>query len=238
MDGLPETWCSDVYSDGRAVTVGVVHPRHECTVEGGRGGSLVLRAGQRVHIVNTLGYQVVDTWALSLDGVSALSMSHTRLATGRLSPRVGDTMVDDRRTAMLTVVDDDSGGVHDTLIPACDPERYRTLGFQGWHGSCAENFRQAATAAMGDTDGPRAQLHRVPDPLNLFMTVGVSQAGELALQSSTASPGSRVVLQAHQDVLVVVSACPQDLVPINGVEGPPRLVDLYVEDAAAGNGAR
>ncbi len=206
-----------------------VHPRHERTIEGGRGGGVVLRAGQRVHIVNTLGYQVVDTWALSLDGGAVLSMSHTRLATGRLSPRVGDTMVDDRRRAMLTVAEDDSGGVHDTLIPACDPERYRALGFQGWHGSCADNFREAAAIAMNSA-GVVPAVHRdVPDPLNLFMAVEVSPAGDLSLKPSVASPGSRVILRAHQDVAVIVSACPQDLVPINGVEGPPRLVDLYID---------
>jgi uncharacterized protein len=222
------------------VTAEVVHPRHARTIEGGRGGSVVLRAGQRVHIVNTLGYQVVDTWALSLDGAAALSMSRSRLAMGRLSPRVGDTMVDDRRMAMLTLAEDDSGGVHDTLIAACDPERYRTLGFRGWHASCAENFRRAAAdVALGDAAAVgRTALGTVPDPLNLFMAVEASPSGALALRSSVAAPGSRVVLQAHQDVVIIVSACPQDLVPISGDEGPPRLVDLYVDEPASEQGER
>jgi uncharacterized protein YcgI (DUF1989 family) len=223
------------------VTAEVAHPRHVRTIEGGRGGSVVLRAGQRVHVVNTLGYQVVDTWALRLDGTAALSMSHSRLAMGRLSPRVGDTLVDGRRVAMLTLVADDSGGVHDTLIAACDPERYRALGFRGWHASCADNFRHAVEGvALNGTAtgvGPAA-LRTVPDPLNLFMAVEASPTGELSLRSSVAAPGSRVILQAHQDVVVVVSACPQDLVPINGNEGPPRLVDLYVDDATSKSGER
>lgn len=223
------------------MTAEVLHPRHACTIAGGRGGSVVLRAGQRVHVVNSLGYQVVDTWALRLDGAAALSMSHSRLAMGRLSPVVGDTLVDDRRVAMLTLVEDDSGGVHDTLIAACDPERYRTLGFRGWHASCTDNFRQAvAQGTLRDSAaGVRAgALRTVPDPLNLFMAVEVSSSGELSLKSSLAAPGSRVILQAHQDVVVIVSACPQDLVPISGIDGPPRLVDLYVADAVHGNGER
>lgn len=223
------------------MTVEVVHPRHARTIEGGRGGSVVLRAGQRLHVVNTLGYQVVDTWALRLDGAAALSMSHSRLAMGRLSPLVGDTLVDDRRMAMLTLVADDSGGLHDTLIAACDPERYRALGFRGWHASCAENFRHAAegVALSGTAAGVvRPALHTVPDPLNLFMAVEASPSGELSLKSSVATPGSRVILQAHQDVVIIVSACPQDLVPISGNESPPRLVDLYVDDASSRNGER
>jgi uncharacterized protein len=223
------------------MTAEVVHPRHARTIEGGRGGSVVLRAGQRVHVVNTLGYQVVDTWALRLDGAAALSMSHSRLAMSRLSPLVGDTLVDDRRAPMLTLVEDDSGGVHDTLIAACDPERYRALGFRGWHASCAENFRHAAAgvALRDPVAGVQAEAWRtVPDPLNLFMTVEASLSGELSLKSSVAAPGSRVILQAHQDLVLIVSACPQDLVPISGNEGPPRLVDLYVDGATSENGQR
>jgi uncharacterized protein YcgI (DUF1989 family) len=221
------------------MTAEVVQPRHESTIEGGRGGSVVLRAGQRVHIVNTLGHQVVDTWALGMDGGAVLSMSHSRLAMGRLSPRIGDTLVDDRRRSMLTMVADNSGGIHDTLIPACDPERYRTLGFQGRHASCADNFRHAATgvALSYATAGvARALVRTVPDPLNLFMAVEASPTGELSLKSSVAVPGSRVILQAHQHVVIIVSACPQDLVPISGNNGPPRLVDLYVDDAVTENG--
>jgi len=32
-----------------------------------------------------------------------------------------------------------------------------------------------------------------------------------------------------RDVLLVVSACPQDLVPISGADAPPRQVDLYTD---------
>jgi uncharacterized protein YcgI (DUF1989 family) len=223
------------------MTAELAHPRHVRTIEGGSGGSVVLRAGQRLHVVNTLGHQVVDTWALRLDGTAALSMSHSRLAMGRLSPRVGDTLVDDRRTAMLTLVEDDSGGVHDTLIAACDSERYRALGFQGWHASCADNFRNAAAGIPRHDSVPsvKAEVWRTaPDPLNLFMAVEASPSGELSLGSSVAPPGSRVVLRAHQNVIVIVSACPQDLVPINGDEGPPRLVDLYVYDTPLETGER
>lgn len=211
-------------------------PRRAFTVEGGRGGCLALRAGQRVHVVNTLGYQVVDTWALGQESGTALSMSHSRLAIGRLHPQIGDTLVDDHRVPMLTLVADDSGGVHDMLIPACDAQRYRNLGFAGWHASCAENFHDAVASlsAPGAVVSPRRNV--APDPLNLFMSVETSPTGELSLNPSVAAPGSRVVLQAQQDLVLIVSACPQDLVPINGTDGPPRSVDLYVEDLPNDNG--
>ena len=207
--------------------VSAAQSRHQTTVSAGRGHALTVRSGQRVHIVNTLGHQVVDTWAVGLPtGQHRLSMSHTRLAIGRLSPAVGDVLVDDQRQPMLRLVADDSGGGHDTLIAACDPQRYRALGYEGFHASCFDNYSSAITG-----HGLPAPTS-VPDPLNLFMAVPVSANGELTLLPSTAPPGGRVVVEALQDLLLVVSSCPQDLVPINGVDSAPRFVDLYLEDPA------
>ncbi len=201
-------------------------PRHQRTVAGGSGTVVAVSAGQRVHVVNTLGHQVVDTWALSSDAERCLSMSHTRLAIGRISPRAGDVLVDDRRQPMLRLVEDDSLGDHDTLIPACDAQRYRSLGYQGQHASCADNY----AAVLTSLGMPNQRL--VPDPLNLFMAVPVSDTGELTLNPSLAPAGSKVVFEAVRDTLVIVSACPQDLVPINGADSEPRLIDLYLEDRA------
>lgn len=210
----------------------VTTPRHERTVPGGVGYALAMNAGQRVHIVNTLGHQVVDTWALSPDGTRRLSMSHTRLAIGRIGPRTGDVLVDDARQPMLRLVEDDSLAEHDTLIPACDAQRYRSLGYEGDHASCADNYFAAVRPFGIPTP------HQVPDPLNLFMAVPVSADGRLTLEPSVAPAGTKVVVEAVRDVLLVLSACPQDMVAINGADSRPRLVDVYVEDAVviqAGN---
>ncbi len=202
-------------------------PRHHATVPGGSGYALAVSSGQRVHIVNTLGHQVVDTWALSPDGSRRLSMSHTRLAIGRINPRVGDVLVDNARQPMLNFVQDNSLAGHDTLIPACDAQRYRSLGHQGDHANCVENYI-AAVKPFGIPIPPQ-----LPDPLNLFMAVPVSVDGGLTLEPSVAPAGSKVVVEAVGDVLLILSACPQDLVAINGLEGRPRLVDIYIEDPQA-----
>ena len=204
-----------------------VHVGQHHRVAGGHGYALEVHRGQRVHIVNTLGQQVVDTWALGLpDGGSRLSMSHTRLAIGRISPRTGDVLLDHQRKPMLHLVEDDSEGSHDTLIPACDAQRYRSLGYKGEHANCADNYRAAVTAYGFVTPT------QIPDPLNLFMAVPVTDGGELTLQPSVAPAGSQVVFEAEQDVLLIVSACPQNLVPINGEDCQPKLIDLHTDDRA------
>ena len=70
------------------------------------------------------GYQAWNTRAAANQPqMEFMSMPHSRAATLHLSPRVKDTLVSNLREAMLTLVEDTSGGVHDTLMAACDPQR-------------------------------------------------------------------------------------------------------------------
>ncbi len=49
---------------------------------------------------------------------------------------------------MFTILEDTSGGVHDTLIAACDKERYLELGCkeEEGHRNCADNLVEALVA--------------------------------------------------------------------------------------------
>jgi uncharacterized protein YcgI (DUF1989 family) len=189
-----------------------------------QGIALPLRTGERLRIVNLHGGQVVDTWALAgTDPREYVSMAHTRVALGRLVPRVGDGLYSNLRRPLLTLAEDTSPGVHDTLIAACDPERYRLLGAEPGHASCAENFRRAL-AAHG------VQADHVPSPLNLFMNIRWDEQGRLEFLASPARAGDYVTLAAETGVTVVLSACPMDLNPIN--TGGPRDVGLAVLPAS------
>jgi uncharacterized protein YcgI (DUF1989 family) len=53
--------------------------------------------------------------------------------TQRLTPRVGDVLVANRRRPSVRLVEDSSPGLRETLIPACDPQRYADLGHRGFH---------------------------------------------------------------------------------------------------------
>ncbi len=173
------------------------------------GVAVPLRAGERLRIVNVHGGQVVDTWALAqADPREHLSMEHTRTSLGKLVPAAGDQLYSSRRRPLLMLVEDTSPGVHDTLIAACDPERYRQLGAEGYHASCAENFQRALSQRGIETD-------RVPAPLNLFMNIRWDADGRLEFLASPARAGDYVTLEAAIDVTVVLSACPMDLNPIN-----------------------
>lgn len=188
------------------------------------GLAVEVPAAARVKIINLQGGQVVDMWAVNPDGCGELlSMEHTRTSLGRLVPVVGDHLYSSRRRPILTLVDDTSPGVHDTLIAACDAERYRQLGGEPDHPNCVENLSRALA-------GHDIELERPPAPLNLFMNIPWQPDGQLDFLPSPARAGDQVTFEAMMDTLVILSACPMDLNPIND----SRLGDIGVELVPAG----
>ena len=173
------------------------------------GRAARMSRGQRFRVVDVEGGQVGDLFAFaSADVGEYASAEHTRVGISRLFPRVGETFLSNRRRPVLTLLDDTSPGHHDMLCAACDPTRYAALGVEGWHASCQENLEQAM-AALGF---PGVE---VPQPINLFMNIGVREDGVMAWAPARSRPGDYVELRAEMELIVVLSSCPQDLVPIS-----------------------
>ncbi|MDU9022793.1 urea carboxylase-associated family protein [Pseudomonas corrugata] len=176
-----------------------------------QGVALRLKQGQTLQVVNTHGKQVVDTWAFNPgDLQEAMSMEHSRPFWLKLNPREGDSLLTNKRRRILTLVEDTTPGIHDTLVAACDPTRYVQLGVVGHHASCNENLFLALEAIgllAPDT----------PSPLNLFMNVPVREDGRIEFAEPVSKPGQYVCLKAEMDAIVVLSACPQDVTAVNGM---------------------
>jgi uncharacterized protein YcgI (DUF1989 family) len=161
-----------------------------------------------------------------------MSMCHCRASLLKVTPAVGDVLVSQKRAPMVKLIEDTSPGVHDTLIAACDRWRYSELGVEGYHESCTDNFWDAVHALS--TSGSLSQEEqeslkalqsklggKVPDPFNLFMNIPITQDGEgakrgVSFEAPVTKEGDYVVLEALRDVVVVMSACPQDVLTING----------------------
>src|SRR5262245_33254706 len=102
------------------------------TIPARKGKAAMLAKGQQVKIINTHGQQAIDTWAVNpADLTAGLSIEHTRAALSRIMARLADSMVTNHRRPILTLVEDTSPGIHDTLIAACDRYRYELLGCIG-----------------------------------------------------------------------------------------------------------
>lgn len=194
-------------------------------IEARKGKAMTVTKDQLLKIVNTHGNQVIDFFAFALNSdlkppspqtLNFLSLQHTRSGNMSLSLRPGSKLFSNLRQAMFTIEDDTSPGVHDTLVPACDLERYHQLGVQGHHESCAENLHLALKQS-----GYPFPNDLVPAPLNLWMNVPVQDGGALAFVEPVSRAGDYVVMRAEQDCLVVCSACPQDLTSVNGYSQQP-----------------
>jgi uncharacterized protein YcgI (DUF1989 family) len=164
---------------------------------------------------------VVDTWAFAAVDVSEfMSMEHSRVGTGRVNPKLGDVLLSNRRRPILTIVEDTSPGIHDSVIAACDRYRYEQLGAKGPHANCTDNLR-LALGAFGLTPP------ETPAPLNLYMNIPFGADGSLRFEPTRSMPGDFVTLRAEQDIVIAFSACPQDMVPVNGNDMVPR--DVHIE---------
>lgn len=176
-----------------------------------KGKAARLRQGQSVRIINTRGQQVVDTWAFNAADIRELmSMEHSRVSIGGILPKIGSVFVTNHRRPILTVVEDTSGGIHDTLIAACDRYRYEGLGCVGYHDNCTDNL----AAALGDLG---LTAPETPSPLNLFMNIPVIDGNAIEFRPPVSTPGSYIALRAEMDCVIAFSACPQDIIPINGI---------------------
>jgi uncharacterized protein len=176
------------------------------------GKALRLKRNQAVKLINIHGTQVVDCWAWNAADLGEhMSMEASRVWSQRLNPVVGDSFVTNYRNPILTIVEDTSPGVHDTFMAACDHHRYRRLGVVEYHRNCLDNMYEALKE-LG---------LKPPQPIlasfNIFMNIAVQPDGrELATRPTVTRPGDHIVLKAEMDCVIAFSACPQDIVSIQG----------------------
>ena len=191
-------------------------------IPAGHGRAITLKSGQAIRLVNTHGTQVVDTWALAAGDTSEfLSVEHTRRMLYNLFPKQGDTFYSNRRNKMLLLEEDSAPGRHDMLLAACDRWLYRHYGSAPGHRNCCDNFGEALFAA-----GCGAE--RVPNPVNLWMNIPVLDDARIELRPPESRPGDHVCLRALMDVIVIFSACPMDVTPINGEDRQVKPVHFEV----------
>ena len=194
------------------------------TIPARKGKAVRVARGQGVKVINTHGEQVVDTWAFNAGDLDEfMSMEHTRPTLLKIMADVGDAMVTNQRRPILTLEEDTSPGIHDTLMAACDNYRYGLLGCTEYHDNCTDNL-YAGMQELGLVPP------EVPSPWNLFMNIPVLEGRRLDFCPPVTKPGDYVLLRAEMDCIVAFSACPQDMLPINGVDATPTEAHFEIVD--------
>jgi uncharacterized protein len=188
------------------------------TIAAGRGKAFRLRAGEQLRIGLAEGPQVADLFAFAdPDLREMLSTQHSRSCLERLTPLPGEAFYSNRRRPMLLFVADTSPGMHDLLLSACDQARYTLLGHPEPHRNCADNLVEAL-CELGLVPP------HIPSPVNLFERVTIGPDGTLLIEPPLAGRGDSVTLEALMDLILVLSACPMDIVATNGLDRRPKAI--------------
>ena len=179
------------------------------------GIAVRVNRGQSLIIENTHGTQVCDFWAFAADDLNeCVSMEHTHSSLQSVFPGQGDGLYSNCRRPLLTITEDTSPGVHDTVISACDVYRYQQLGCDVYHDNCSDNLRMAM-AAIG------LRIPKVPAPFNIWMNIPIAADGGVQFLPTVSKPGDHMSLRAEDHVIAAMSACPMDITPINGEDCQP-----------------
>ncbi|WP_181702104.1 DUF1989 domain-containing protein [Chthonobacter albigriseus] len=192
-------------------------------VPGGHGRGFAADEGDLVTIVDVEGQQALDFVAVAKADLSeGLSGVETRRKLRSLYIKTGDKLYTSAGRPMFEVVED-SIGVHDYTVPACDPSRYAVdFGCPG-HRNCLDNMFEALQPY-----GLPADLD-VPEPFNFFQNSPVVEGGRTGVVDPPSRPGDKLVLRALMDVYCAVSSCPQDIIPGNGLV--PSALEVHVRPA-------
>jgi len=178
--------------------------------------SAVVRAGERLQIIDLHGNQAVDCLLYAAgDHTLRYSAQATIVAQRNIFLTTGSVLRTADATPLMTVAADDVGN-HDTIAGACSQES-NALRY-GHHTShqhaCAENFlAEGAKWGLGKRD--------IVSNINWFMNVPVEADGTLGIVDGLSAPGKTVTLRAEIDTLVLVSNCPQINNPCNGFNPTP-----------------
>jgi uncharacterized protein YcgI (DUF1989 family) len=173
------------------------------------GKATFLKKGQSIKVINTHGTQVVDCWAFNANDLREfMSMEHCRVMWDRYRPKAGDFLYTNKRRKILKFTVDTSPGVHDTMMAACDRYRYELLGCKTYHRNCNDNMWEAMIQAGYHPS-------ETPSPFNLWQNTPVDEGGAINQYPTVSKRGDYLVFRAEMDLVIVFSACPQDIMPIN-----------------------
>jgi len=196
------------------------------TVAAGHGRAFEVKAGQFLTITDVEGQQAADFVAVvAADKGEKLSPTHTRRQLRSLFFDVGDTLYSSLGRPLLRVVED-TVGVHDANVPACDDTRF-TVDFNvSGHRNCLDNMH-AGLALHG------LSPFDVPEPFNLFQNGPVTSDRRMQVTDPTSVPGDHITFEVLDDLLCAVSSCPQDIIPGNGLRVTDIAVSIHDADPSA-----
>ncbi|WP_410770310.1 DUF1989 domain-containing protein [Fontibacillus sp. BL9] len=190
-------------------------------IPGKTGYAFKVNQGQRIRVIDSEGQQIADLVAYSADQTEErLDSVATRDALQSMDIKAGDSLYSNKYRPMLKLLKD-TVGKHDLLSPACRPEMYSLLYNKEMPvKNCYDNLNQALSAF----EIPAPSQHC---PFNVFMNTVVTPDHAIEVRTALSSPGDYVELLAEMDLIIAISACPNEQSAGNGYHSTPIRVEVY-----------
>lgn len=202
-------------------------PLSSTTIRAGEPFLATVSAGQRCRIVDTEGNEAVDAFFFNADDpIERYSAVDTIRNQRNVYLTTGSTLLSTENRPMLTILED-TVGRHDTLGGACASESntVRYAHEKKFMHNCRDNF---LLGLLSDRDD--LTKRDIGSNINFFMNVPLTPEGGLSFADGISGPGQYVELEAHMNVLVLISNCPQLNNPCSGFNPTP--VEFVVYDGS------
>lgn len=189
--------------DGAAIAASAII--HREIVPGGWYWTTRLNRGEALRLVNTGGTSCVSLLAWSAaDTSERLNHADTIKVQWAASLRKGRVILSDMGRVLFSIVEETTGGAHDTLAGASTVATNEAR----YHTTTLRNTRDNFILAAGKLGLDRRDVHPC---ISFFAPVNVDAEGRFQWDASRRQAGDFIDLRAEMDVLVALSNCPHPL---------------------------
>lgn len=178
-----------------------------------------MRASNVLRITDCEGQQVADLVAFNLHDLGErVNGESTMLLNGTYNPRQGHVVYTDDCNPMFTITDDKVGRNYPGALMCSEEMNRHRYGIPG-----TLNCRDNLTAALRPYG---IDKRSIPGAFTPFMNVIHHPDGRAELAEPPSKAGDYIDMRAEMDLLVAISACPQERNPVNG--WAPSSLDVTV----------
>lgn len=174
---------------------------HTLSISPQSGRSFKIKQGQILRVIDPLGEQVADLFAIDEhDHTCRLSSGRSLDYASRIYLTTDDILYANNSKAMFTIVED-TVGLHDFLLTPCSQEMFEILyKFKGHHPSCFENLLLCLREhGISGAD--------ISTTFNIFMNVKIDPQGKLTVGVPISKAGDYIDLRADMDMVCGLTAC-------------------------------
>ena len=187
-------------------------------VKAGLGWMHVLKKGQTFRIIDLKGNQAVDTTFYDLhDPEDHYGAVPTITAQKNIYLTTGSILRTESGKPILKITADKTGR-HDTLGGACSRQSntVRYAREKEYMHACRDSFM----LQLADCDYDIKKRDLAPN-INFFMNVPITEDGYYKFDDGVSAPGKYVEMEALEDVMILISNCPQLNNPCNAYNPTP-----------------